>query len=420
MCRHLAYLGPPAPVGEILTRGPHSLRTQSWAPREMRGGGTINADGFGVAWWHHPDAATPDGGPGVIWHGGAPPDAHATPETPVTPGDPVVSRYRNAAPIWTDPAVDEVLPQIRSTAVLAAIRSATVGMPIERSACAPFTHGRWAFSHNGAIPDWRRVLTEVAAEFGSPPLLEAESLTDSAALWVIMRGLLDGDGEVLPRSAGRLTNQADPHGAEPRQRAGQQAATAASSGASAEDSSGAGSVPWGRADKRAGAQSIGSAVAFGSTVSITSTSGVPPEVRAWGWAATSEGGEAGFGATGGGVTSAASSTASGTGGSGSVARDSVTGGMEPAEALRRVSAAVLARSPKARLNLLLGDGSGVWGSTWHHSLAVLEGDGFVVVASEPFDDDSRWRPVGDRQLVRVVGGRVAVEPLEIEIGRAGS
>ncbi|MGV9833825.1 ergothioneine biosynthesis protein EgtC [Nocardia niigatensis] len=284
MCRHLAYLGPPTAVGALLTQGPHSLRTQSWAPRDMRRGGTINADGFGVAWWHHPDAAAPDHGPGVIWHGGAPGDP---PETPGPPIDPLVSRYRNAAPIWTDPAVDEVLPQIRSTAVLAAVRSATVGMPVERAACAPFTHGRWAFSHNGAIPDWRHVLTAVATEFDSPPLLDAESLTDSAALWVILRGLL-------------------------------------------EDSA------------------------------------------------------------------------------------------RPEEALRRLMAAVLARSPRARLNLLVGNGAGVWGTTWHHSLSVLEAGRFVVVASEPFDDHPRWRPVADRQLVSVRNGRVAVEPLDIEIGRADS
>ncbi|WP_433591789.1 class II glutamine amidotransferase [Nocardia sp. CA-145437] len=283
MCRHLAYLGPPTPVGALLTQGPHSLRTQSWAPREMRGGGIINADGFGVAWWHHPDAAALDHGPGVVWHGGATGDPADNPP----PIDPVVSRYRNPVPMWTDPAVDEVLPQIRSAAVLAAVRSATVGMPVERAACAPFVHGRWAFSHNGAIPDWRAVLTAVAAEFGSGSLLDAEALTDSGVLWVILRHLLEDDAE-------------------------------------------------------------------------------------------------------------------------------------PGAVLRRVMAAVLKRSPRARLNLLLGNGSGVWATTWHHSLSLLSGDGFVVASSEPFDDDPRWRAIEDRRLVRARIGEVTVEPLDIEIGRTGS
>ncbi|MEU4316008.1 ergothioneine biosynthesis protein EgtC [Nocardia sp. NPDC024068] len=170
MCRHLGYVGPVVPVGDLVLRGPHSLRTQSWAPRDMRGGGTINADGFGVAWWV----------------------------------DGTVTRYRNADPIWTDPAVEEVLPQLTSHAVLAAVRSATVGMPLDRSACAPLLWDRWAFSHNGVIPQWRTVLTAVLSDldvaatragltrrYETSHLLEAEAQTDSAALWVLLRRLLD-------------------------------------------------------------------------------------------------------------------------------------------------------------------------------------------------------------------------------------
>lgn len=174
MCRHLGYVGPPASVGELLLRGQHSLYTQSWAPRDMRGGGTINADGFGVAWWG-PEPAT-------------------------------VTRYRNPDPIWTDPAVREVLPQLTSHAVLGSVRSATVGMPVQRSACAPFLWDRWAFSHNGVIPQWRTALTGVLSDldvaatgagmtrrYETSHLLEAEALTDSAALWILLRRLLDPD-----------------------------------------------------------------------------------------------------------------------------------------------------------------------------------------------------------------------------------
>lgn len=95
-------------------------------------------------------------------------------------------------------------------------------------------------------------------------------------------------------------------------------------------------------------------------------------------------------------------------------------GIDPGEALRRVTAAVLARSPKARLNFLLGDGENLWATTWHHALSVLETDAYMVVASEPYDDDPRWRPIADRQLVTVRGGRLSVAPLDIEFGRAGS
>ncbi|MBB5912715.1 glutamine amidotransferase [Nocardia transvalensis] len=311
MCRHLGYLGPPVPVGEMLTRGTHSLRTQSWAPREMRGGGTINADGFGVAWWV-PEFVLPDEGTGV---GDGRVAGRIGGRAPITLR---ASRYRNPAPIWTDPAVDEVLPQLRSRAVLAAVRSATVGMPVERTACAPYTHGRWAFSHNGVVPEWRRVLAEVAAESGAPALLDAESHTDSAVLWVILRELLE-----------------------------------------APDASRNGS-------------------ADGYAVADTAES----------WTRVES------------------------------AREDRE---RPARILSRLASAVLARAPRARLNLLLGDGETLWATTAYHSLSVLVTDEAAVVASEPYDDDPRWQPVADRQLVTAQPGHLSVVPLEsVESERARS
>ncbi|MFI7003506.1 class II glutamine amidotransferase [Nocardia sp. NPDC050175] len=193
MCRHLGYVGPTVSVGEMLTAGTHSLRTQAWAPRDMRGGGTINADGFGVAWWRAVEQADTQN-PSTT---GEPPVGAAAASTVIA------SRYRNSAPIWTDPAVEEVLTQLHSTAVLGSIRSATVGMPVERAACAPFTSAQWAFSHNGSVPNWRNVITaassdldNAATRFGATrlfetiQLLEAESPTDAATLWVLLRQLL--------------------------------------------------------------------------------------------------------------------------------------------------------------------------------------------------------------------------------------
>ncbi|MBY4128009.1 ergothioneine biosynthesis protein EgtC [Rhodococcus fascians] len=156
MCRHLGYLGASTSVGSLLTRGPNSLRTQSFAPKDMRGGGTINADGFGVAWW---DEQT-------------------------------VRSYRNPMPIWTDPAVDNALPQMQSTSVIAAVRSATVGMPVERSACAPFTDDHWAFSHNGVVFGWPDTVAELWSRVSPVDALMLPAPTDAAALWIVLRHLL--------------------------------------------------------------------------------------------------------------------------------------------------------------------------------------------------------------------------------------
>lgn len=160
MCRHLAYLGEPCSVGGLLTEGEHSLVSQGWAPRDMRGGATVNADGWGAAWWV----------------GGAP------------------VRYRSAAPVWTDTAGLDTLRATRSTAVLAAVRSATVGMPVVSTANAPFTDGRWAFSHNGVVRDWPDSMAELAAGLPTTTLLTLEAPTDSALLWALLRARL-GHGE---------------------------------------------------------------------------------------------------------------------------------------------------------------------------------------------------------------------------------
>ena len=43
MCRHLAYVGPTVTLASLVLEPVHSLLHQSYAPADMRGGGTINA-----------------------------------------------------------------------------------------------------------------------------------------------------------------------------------------------------------------------------------------------------------------------------------------------------------------------------------------------------------------------------------------
>jgi glutamine amidotransferase len=156
MCRHLAYLGPPRPLADLLFTPAHSLAHQSWAPRDMRGGGTINADGFGVGWF------TPDG--------------------PV--------RYRRATPIWSDTTLPALAGSVTAGAVLAAVRSATTGMPVVETAAAPFAGDRWLFSHNGVVTGWPGSVAKPAAALPVEDLLTLEAPTDAALLWALVRDRL--------------------------------------------------------------------------------------------------------------------------------------------------------------------------------------------------------------------------------------
>ncbi|MBW4701319.1 ergothioneine biosynthesis protein EgtC [Micromonospora sp. RL09-050-HVF-A] len=164
MCRHLAYLGPPVTLRSLLYDPPHSLVRQSWAPRDMRGGGTVNVDGFGVGWY--PGTGRPGGDDG---RGGAP------------------VRYRRAGPIWSDPTLPELAGVTTSGAVLAAVRSATVGMPVQESAAAPFAEGRWLFSHNGVVRGWPDSVVELAGGLPVRDLVTLDAPTDSALLWALVR-----------------------------------------------------------------------------------------------------------------------------------------------------------------------------------------------------------------------------------------
>jgi gamma-glutamyl hercynylcysteine S-oxide hydrolase len=155
VCRHLAYLGPPTTLSALLLEPVHGLLHQSYAPADMRGGGTVNADGFGAGWY--PDAAAPS------------------------------VRYRSAAPLWSDTTFAALAPVTRSGAVLAAVRSATAGMPVTDTAAAPFGQGRWLFSHNGVVRGWPGSVAALASALPVTDLMTLDAPTDAALLWALVR-----------------------------------------------------------------------------------------------------------------------------------------------------------------------------------------------------------------------------------------
>jgi glutamine amidotransferase len=161
MCRHLAWLGEPRSVASLISEPPHGLLVQSYAPRRQKHG-LLNADGWGVGFFD----------------------------------DGVPRRWRSASPLWGDASFASVGPALRSGCIVAAVRSATIGMPIEPSASAPFTDGHWLLSHNGVVD--RAVL---------PLSSNAESTVDSALLAALIfeRGL-DNVGDTIVEVAAEDRN----------------------------------------------------------------------------------------------------------------------------------------------------------------------------------------------------------------------
>lgn len=136
MCRHLGWLGEPRNLASLIFEPPHGLLVQSYSPRRQKHG-LVNADGWGAGFFA-------DGAP---------------------------RRWRSARPLWGDASFASVAPVLRSRCVVAAVRSASAGMPIDESAAAPFTDGTWLLSHNGIVD--RAAVGEISG---------AESVVDSAVL----------------------------------------------------------------------------------------------------------------------------------------------------------------------------------------------------------------------------------------------
>jgi gamma-glutamyl hercynylcysteine S-oxide hydrolase len=174
MCRHLAYLGPPATLRSVVIDPPHGLYTQAWAPR-LQQHGTVNADGFGVGWY--------------------------------AAGEPGPARYRRAEPIWADESFADVARVTRTEALLAAVRCATPGTDLGPAAVAPFASGPWLFSHNGKIDGWPTSVGSLAATLPAAALLGLEARVDSALLWALVLHRLRaglGAAEALADTVGAL------------------------------------------------------------------------------------------------------------------------------------------------------------------------------------------------------------------------
>ena len=173
MCRHLGYLGEPRSPAEPVFATPHSLLVQSYAPKDMRGGGSVNADGFGLGWYPGPGTAP--------------------------------LRHRRSTPLWTDETLPPLAAAVQTGAFVAAVRNGTTGMPVTEAAAAPFTAGRWLFSHNGVVRGWPGALTELVKELPVTELMTLEAPTDSVVLWALLRARLAAGEDPLSAVTGLVT-----------------------------------------------------------------------------------------------------------------------------------------------------------------------------------------------------------------------
>ena len=155
MCRFVAYLGPPVALESLLLTPPHALAVQAYAPRHQRHG-RINADGFGVGWYA--------------------PEVRAEP-----------ARYRTTTPMWADNSFASLAGVVSSGAIVAAVRNASPGLPVDESCTAPYTHERWLFAHNGRIQDFPGpVAVQLRRLMSDERTAQLQGVTDSEVLFALV------------------------------------------------------------------------------------------------------------------------------------------------------------------------------------------------------------------------------------------
>ena len=176
MCRVLAYLGEPISPALPVLEAEHSLLIQSYRPREMLSG-TVNADGFGIVWYHEC--------------------------RPV--------RIADDRPIWQASDLPPHLRSVRTPAALAVVRSATPGIPVAGGR-QPMTDGRYAFAFNGAIDDFRaRLMRRLHRALPDEVYATLGGVSDTEALFrLVVARLREGDGgaEALGSATAQVAREA--------------------------------------------------------------------------------------------------------------------------------------------------------------------------------------------------------------------
>jgi predicted glutamine amidotransferase len=165
MCRYAAYLGPPLVLSQLIYKPPNSLVHQ--AKEATQSSTRINADGFGVAWY-----------------------------SPEIAPEPAV--FKDTSPMWNNRNLGSIAGKIRSSSIVAHVRSALSFDPVMRENCHPFQRGRLLWMHNGDIPGRARLSRQVAMAADDTLLAQIRGNTDTEWAFTLFLTNLAGWPEERP------------------------------------------------------------------------------------------------------------------------------------------------------------------------------------------------------------------------------
>jgi gamma-glutamyl hercynylcysteine S-oxide hydrolase len=167
VCRIAAWCGAPRSPEPAVWSAPHALLRQSFTPREMLSG-TVNADGYGVAW------QTVSG----------------------------LVRTSGTAPLWQAADLPGLLASVETPLFLAAVRNVTPGIPTGPEGLQPMLRQGHAFAFNGFVTDYRRqVMRQVLADLPDDLFAGLTGVTDTEAIFLHALRMRGDDGALRPALA---------------------------------------------------------------------------------------------------------------------------------------------------------------------------------------------------------------------------
>jgi predicted glutamine amidotransferase len=162
MCRFVLYVGTPIRLSSLVTEPSNSLIHQSFHSHEREE--PLNGDGFGLAWY-----------------------APRMSERPAV--------FRSVTPAWNNQNLLELVRVVESPCVLAHVRAATAGLPVNEANCHPFTWGRYAFMHNGDLGGFPRFRRRLLSDLSDEGFDGVRGSTDSEHLFAMfLDHLREGGG----------------------------------------------------------------------------------------------------------------------------------------------------------------------------------------------------------------------------------
>lgn len=160
MCRFVSYLGTGKMlINRLLEQPTNSLIKQS--KNAKKDAYSINADGFGIAWYNHEI----DDKPGV---------------------------FKSTQPAWNDNNLQYLAQKVTSGCFLAHVRASNVG-DVSLNNCHPFTYKNYSFAHNGIIRNFNDIKIALINKLDRELFYEINGQTDSEHLFFLIMHFLESE-----------------------------------------------------------------------------------------------------------------------------------------------------------------------------------------------------------------------------------